>query len=44
MNAADLGTPAANWREIVLPHDTRLKVTSIDGATALLRAESIMAG
>jgi len=44
MIAAGLDTRAANWREIMLPDNARLKVTSIDGATALLGAESIMAG
>jgi hypothetical protein len=34
MIAAGLDTRTATWREIVLPKDVRLKVTSMDSATA----------
>lgn len=44
MIAAGLDARAANWREIVLPNDVRLKVISIDSATAVLGAEPVMAG
>jgi adenylate cyclase len=44
MHAAGLDTRATNWREIVLPSGAPLKVTSLDGATALLGAESVIAG
>ena len=44
MIAAGLDTRAANWREIVLANDARLKVTSIDSATALFGAQAVIAG
>ena len=44
MISAGLDMRAANWREIVLRNDARLKVTSIDSATALLGAERVIAG
>jgi len=44
MLAAGLDTRATNWREIVLPSGLALKVTSLDGATALLGAESVIEG
>ena len=43
MIAAGLDTRAANWREIVLPNNARLKVTSIDDPTAPLGTAPIMA-
>jgi adenylate cyclase len=42
MIAAGLDTRAPNWREIVLPNDARLRVTSIDRAAALLGAKAAM--
>jgi hypothetical protein len=44
MLAAGLDTHATNWREIVLPSGMPLNVTSLDDATALLGAESVIAG
>jgi adenylate cyclase len=44
MLAAGLDTGATNWREIALPSGVPLKVTSLDGATDLLGAESVIAG
>jgi adenylate cyclase len=41
MIAAGRDTHGANWREIVLPNRARLKVTSIDSATALLGASAV---
>jgi adenylate cyclase len=43
MIVAGLDTRAANWREIVLPNDARLRVTTIDRAAALLGAKAAMA-
>jgi adenylate cyclase len=42
--AAGLDTRAANWCEISLPNDARLKVLSIARATGRLRANPVMAG
>jgi hypothetical protein len=44
MIAACLDTRSANWREIALPNDARLHVTSIDGTTALLGSKAVAAG
>ena len=44
MTVAGLDTRAANWREIVLPNDARLKVTSIASAKALLGSTAVTAG
>jgi adenylate cyclase len=44
MIAAGLDTHSACWREIALPNDTRLQVTSIDGTTALLGRKAVAAG
>jgi hypothetical protein len=42
--AAGLDMRAANWREISLPNDARLKVLSIARAPRRLRANPVMAG
>ena len=42
--AAEVDTRAANWCEISLPNDARLKVLSIARATKRLRANPVMAG
>ena len=42
--AAGLDTRAANWCEIALPNDARLKVLSIARETGWLRASPVMAG
>jgi adenylate cyclase len=42
MIAAGLDTRSANWREIVLPNDTRLKITSIDSTKVPLEAEPVV--
>ena len=44
MIAAGSDTRVANWDEILLANNARLKVTSIDGATALFGAKEAMAG
>ena len=44
MIAAGLDTGAANWRELVLANDARLKVTSIDSETPLFGAKAVVAG
>jgi adenylate cyclase len=44
MTVAGLDTRAANWREIVLPNDARLKVTSIASTKALLGSTAVIAG
>jgi adenylate cyclase len=44
MLVAGLDTRATNWHEIVLPSGAPLKVTSLDGPTVLLGAESFVAG
>ena len=41
MNTAGLDVPVANWREIVLANDARVKVTSIDSETALNGANAV---
>jgi hypothetical protein len=42
--AAGFDTRDANWREVVRPGDALLKVTSIDGATALFKAQAATVG
>jgi hypothetical protein len=44
MIAAGLNTRAANWREIVLTSNARLKVASTDSARVLPEAEPLVAG
>ena len=41
--AAGLDPRAANWHEIVLPNDTRMRVTAIDGETELFGAKAVLA-
>ena len=42
MIAAGLDARATTWREIVLANAARLKVTSIDSATALFKAKAVI--
>ena len=42
MITAGLDVRAEQWREIVLANDARVKVTSIDSATALIGAKALM--
>lgn len=44
MIAAGLDPHSATWRELVLPNDTRLKVTTIDSAKVPLEAGPVVAG
>jgi adenylate cyclase len=43
MITAGLDVRAEQWREIVLANDARVKVTSVDSATALIGAKAVMA-